>query len=121
MANKVFFVQGFCPACGNPTLAIDEFEARLGCTEVDCPRPTAAHDVLSDDQTLHLVTLRRDDFTVRHPLIERLDNRLEECRIHAALADCDDMPMGQGVYTVDVDDMNELEFVWVSYLPEEGE
>lgn len=48
--------------------------------------------ILADEETEHVVIFRAEDFTVRHPLRERLDDALMQCRIHAAIAELDGPP-----------------------------
>jgi hypothetical protein len=79
-----FTVQGRCPACGSEALMLGE-GGFVTCSRLDCPRPEAAALILADGDTAHLVELRETDFTVRHPLCERLDDALLSCTLHQHL------------------------------------
>lgn len=69
-----------CPACGERTL-IRGFQGRIACTGGDdCPDTDAANRLLNDPHiTDHLVKVNGDGWTIRHPLAERVDNRLFRC------------------------------------------
>lgn len=70
------------------------------CSYVDCPRPTAVDELLSDTETEHVVVFTDHGFTVRHPLRERLDDRLLLCHLHAWIADAGHPPAKPGTYRV---------------------
>lgn len=73
-------IEVHCPACGHQSLVIAA--GRIACAYEACPEPDAAHRILSEPEILHVFRIHGDQtFTVRHPLIERLDNRLMECRL----------------------------------------
>jgi len=81
-----FAVHGaYCPACGQETLVYDEMNThQLSCTNIECPRMMAVQEILAEPQkTDHLVVIERNGFSVKHPLIERLDDKL----LHCGLAD----------------------------------
>lgn len=64
-------ITGYCPmGCGD-TLGVDR-AGRVGCYAEGCPRPDAAHRLLTDAETEHLVYVTEDGWTVKHPLRERL-------------------------------------------------
>jgi hypothetical protein len=67
-----------CPMCGQQ-LAYTQDHGELTCVGTDCPRPTAAAELLSEGETEHLVTLTADGYSVKHPIRERLDNQLLGC------------------------------------------
>ena len=52
------------------------------CSYIPCPRPDAASDILDDDCAQHIVQLDEAQFTIRHPLRERLDDELMHCALH---------------------------------------
>jgi len=84
MAVMGFSIQGRCPmGCGD-TLMLAE-GGFVTCCSLDCPRPDAASSILADADPVHLVELREEDFTLRHPLHERLDNALMHCTLHEHL------------------------------------
>lgn len=56
------------------------------CVLAACPEPDAAQRILSDPEVLHVLRIHEDaSFTVQHPLIERLDGRLMNCRLFSVL------------------------------------
>jgi hypothetical protein len=65
--------------CGS-TLFLDG--QNLQCSSHTCPRPDAASELLADSETEHLVTFGATDFTIRHPLRERLGEDLNNCALH---------------------------------------
>jgi hypothetical protein len=82
-------IRGYCPACGHGSLVIRSamlVPATVMCCWPDCPRPTAAHEILADRESEHVVDLGVEGFTLRHPLRERLDDALMDCDVHARLA-----------------------------------
>ena len=80
---------GFCPmGCGATLVPVAEdcqadAAVKPVCLHEGCPRPTAAAEILADSETEHLVERKERDYTVRHPLRERLDNQLLGCDLHA--------------------------------------
>jgi hypothetical protein len=40
-------IEGFCPACGHPTLRVGD-GGHLVCTLMDCPKPEAADELLTN-------------------------------------------------------------------------
>jgi hypothetical protein len=70
----------------------------LTCSWIECPRPDAVSDLLDDDETQHLVTFGPHDFTIRHPLRERLDDALMACQLHTYCAELDGPPVQLGRY-----------------------
>lgn len=91
-------VAGFCPACGAKSLCLSL--GRLVCGRMDCPRPDAAAQLLADPETEHVVVLGAKEFTVRHPLIERIDDALLSCDLHRHIAALDGPPHPPGRYRV---------------------
>jgi hypothetical protein len=79
-----FTVQGCCPMGCGQTLVLGE-GGLVTCCSLECPRPDAATAILSDAGPEHLVELREEDYTVRHPLAERLDDALLSCTLHEHL------------------------------------
>ncbi len=92
-------VQGKCPACGCHTLFIAS-GGYITCSRYTCPNPTALADILDDVRTDHVVVIGEKSFTVRHPLIERVGNALEECPLHDSLSKRVGPPPLPGVYAV---------------------
>jgi len=75
----------------------------ITCSYLHCPRPTAAHELLDDHETEHVVHLDETEtaFTIRHPLRERLDDdAIMTCTLHEYLASRDGPPAAPGRYRV---------------------
>jgi hypothetical protein len=81
----------YCPACGAPDIVVTANKGGLlRCTYVVCPDPRALEKVLSDPRLhQHIVRLDEDGWTVRHPLIERIDDRLFTCSLNHYLSSDD--------------------------------
>lgn len=94
-------VAGLCPMGCGPTLVAGDGGA-ITCSLVGCPRPTAVAELLEDGETEHLVRLDEDDFVVRHPLRERLDNALMTCDLFAQIAALAGPPRQPGTYRVEM-------------------
>lgn len=90
-------VPGHCPACGAQTL-YTMAGGHIRCTWSHCPRPTAVDELLQDSETEHVVQFGEAGFTIRHPLQERLDDALMECRLHQVLVGMAGPPVTQGRY-----------------------
>ena len=95
-----FRVHGFCPACGHVALTVG-IDGHITCGHPDCPQPDAVSELLADKETGHVVWLADDDFTIRHPLRERLGDELLNCQLHADLT-ADGPPLPPGKYRVPV-------------------
>jgi hypothetical protein len=74
-------VAGHCPACGATSLFLGS-GGYVTCSVIECPNPTAVADLLEDGETEHVVTFTEKGFTIRHPLIERVNGQLEDCPLH---------------------------------------
>lgn len=92
------YVVGHCPVGCGQTLALVSNE--VVCSEPDCPRPRASTEILLDSETEHVVQLERTEFTVRHPLRERLDDALLVCDLHHSIAAMNGPPAEPGLYRV---------------------
>ncbi len=92
-------VMGFCPACGGESLFLGD-GGYVTCGRVECPRPDAVSEILSEREIHHIVHLYEATFTVLHPLRERLDQALLTCDLHAILAGADGPPAAPGTYRV---------------------
>lgn len=99
-------LDGFCPMGCGPTLVIGianpiaHDAGRVVCDSVSCPRPSAASEVLADQETEHVVTMALDGFTLRHPLRERLDDALLSCTLHLRLNRGYPSDVAPGLYRV---------------------
>ncbi len=90
-------VSGYFPAGCGATL-FRAADGRVSCSGPDCPRPAAVADLLADQETEHIVVFGETEFTVRHPLRERLDDALMDCDLHKDIAAMDGPPVEPGTY-----------------------
>jgi hypothetical protein len=96
-----FDLRGTCPACGENTLtiALTGRKIVLVCAYIACPRPTALDEILTTcSQPEHIVDLRATDYSMQHPMIERLDGvLLDRCPLAAflSLAAWHHLPLGR--------------------------
>lgn len=103
-------VRGFCPmGCTIATLRLAD-NGRVYCTNPQCPRPFAAAEILEETETEHVVRLRATDFTIKHPLRERLGHSageisdLFDCPLNDSLEALSGPPYPPGDYRVRGDD-----------------
>jgi hypothetical protein len=94
-----FTVQGRCPMGCGETLILAE-GGFATCSSLSCPRPAAASELLADGEAAHIVQLGETDFTIRHPLHERLDDALMQCELHVHVAALPGPPRQPGRYRV---------------------
>ncbi len=90
-------VHGYCPMGCGETLYLAA-GACVTCAHLDCPRPDAVTELLADRETEHIVVFDETQFTVRHPLQERLDDALMECQLHRHIAAMAGPPVKPGRY-----------------------
>jgi len=90
-------VQGNCPMGCGEGLILGEGGV-IWCAALLCPRPTAAAEILADRESEHIVIFGETEFTVRHPLRERLDDALMDCELHKDIAAMDGPPVTPGTY-----------------------
>lgn len=90
-------VQGHCPICGGTSLILAH-GGHITCPRPECPRPTAVDELLADTEADHIVVLRAKDFSIRHPLRERLDDELLTCDVHARIRGMNGPPRQPGTY-----------------------
>jgi hypothetical protein len=90
-------VPGFCPMGCGATLILT-VGGQLICNGDDCLNSFAAAEILGDPETEHVVEISETDFTILHPLRERLDNALLACELHSFLAQLDEPPVEPGSY-----------------------
>lgn len=95
-------VHGQCPMGCGETLFLGS-GGYVTCSYIHCPNPAAVSELLEDRETEHVAILREDDFTLRHPLRERLHDELETCALHQRIAELDGPPRQPGRYRVFVD------------------
>lgn len=90
-------VPGYCPmGCGQTLIAAAD--GYITCTHLQCPCPEAVSTLLEDSETEHVVEFKAAEFTVRHPLRERLDDDLFDCDLHAHIAALPGPPVQPGRY-----------------------
>ena len=70
----------------------------ITCSYLHCPRRDAVADILADRESEHIVAFGETEFTVRHPLRERLDDALMDCDLHKDIAAMDGPPVRPGTY-----------------------
>lgn len=96
-------VKGYCPSCGNETLFLGE-GGYVTCSLIGCENPTAASDILFDGkETCHLATFTDDAWSIKHPLIERIDNALLSCDLFTEMGGRSGPPVKPGTYRVTPD------------------
>ncbi len=88
-------VAGFCPMGCGKTLYFSG--RRVLCSAENCPRPSAVAEILAGSETEHIVLLDENGgWIMRHPLRERLDDKLMTCElvpiVAAACCDGDEAP-----------------------------
>ena len=92
---------GHCPACGQQQVVVDHDYGTIACKAPGCPEPDALEKILADPRIhTHVVKVGRyGGWTIRHPLIERLDDRLFDCDLPRYMNDED--PVGSHVIEPD--------------------
>ena len=109
-------IEGYCPmGCGRTLFVADR--GNLTCSYGRCPRRDAVVELLADSETEHVVQFDADGFTVRHPLRERLDDALMECRLHAHIAGLNGPPVRPGRYRAH--DNGQGRWTWEPLTPQE--
>lgn len=104
----MMLVIGHCPmGCGR-TLGIGSAHL-IVCTADTCPRPTAAHELLANAETEHIVELLDDTFNIRHPLRERLGDAILTCPLAAWIAHRDESPEPTGRYRATIAELKPLQ------------
>lgn len=89
-------IRGHCPMGCGTTLVLAS--GTVFCTHPDCPRRSSVHDMLSEDETQHVVVFDDAEFTIKHPLRERMNDGLFRCELHRYLAAQDGPPLADGRY-----------------------
>lgn len=92
-------VQGFCPMGCGETLFLGS-GGYVTCSWIDCPNPTAVSDILANQETEHIVLIGAGDFSLQHPLRERLNGELFNCALHEYLESLTGPPRARGRYRV---------------------
>ena len=95
-------VEGYCPmGCGR-TLFLGN-SGYVTCSWLECSNPSAASRVLCEPEVEHIVVIREGDFTIQHPLRERLDGDMFDCELHRWLTAREGPPAALGRYRVRAD------------------
>lgn len=92
-------VSGYCPMGCGQTLFVGD-GGHITCSYINCESPAAVDEILSEDETEHIVELYRETFSVKHPLRERLDDALLTCDLGEYLKGLDGPPRITGTYRV---------------------
>ncbi len=90
-------VAGHCPMGCGTTLFVGS-GGHITCSYIPCPDPCAVDQILGDAETEHVVEFRAGEFTVRHPLRERIGDALLTCSLHTHLAGLPGPPVQLGRY-----------------------
>jgi hypothetical protein len=111
-------VVGYCPMGCGPHLHVMS-GGMIMCLAKDCPDPGAVTGILSERETLDVVTFDDHSFNVLHPLRERIGHALLTCPVAAHIAELDGPPPGvsDGKYRAYLDQDGELA---LEYLSPEG-
>lgn len=89
-----------CPACGSRLGVLGN---RITCQHTGCTKRDAAQRILEEANPHHLVEFTETDFSIQHPLAERLDNLLFTCVLHEELRAYAGPPIEPGLYAVGVE------------------
>lgn len=93
-------ISGLCPMGCGPTL-VCMASGYIVCSAPRCPRPMAVDELLAEASPDHLVQLGHRDFSIIHPLAERLDGMLlVNCELNEYLEECTAAPQPPGLYRV---------------------
>lgn len=93
-------VAGYCPMGCGETLFLGSGGA-ITCSYMECPAPDAVHRILADPEHEHIARFDQAGFSLQHPLRERLDGALFDCRLHGEMRDFAEMPVPEeGTYRV---------------------
>ncbi len=93
-------IAGYCPMGCGQTLFVGNLGA-ITCSHLECPCPEAVHTILSNAQTEHVVVFTEENFSIKHPLRERVGDELHRCPVHKALSLLDEAPVEPGTYQVE--------------------
>lgn len=95
----MIYISGLCPmGCGDTLLVNDEY--RISCYGSQCPRPSAADEILSEPTAGHIMETNIFRYDLIHPLRERLDQQLLQCELSRYLDTLESTPVSPGRYQV---------------------
>lgn len=104
--NEIDFapVRGRCPMGCGETLEINRHGA-VSCSFGMCPDPHAAQTILDHNEPFHIVRIDESGWTCKHPLMERVEDKLFDCAVGKGLALLPpDHHFAVGTYEVHVND-----------------
>lgn len=115
----MILLEGYCPRGCGQTLYAEEMNVsnRIICMGEACDDPVAVNKLLQDSETEHVVRFSLHDFTVRHPLRERIGDELMDCDAHTECSSLRCPPEGEpGLYRMyrDQDGYGEYRFERIS-------
>lgn len=90
-------VTGYCPMGCGLTLSLSD-GGHITCSVVACPDHLAVDTILADPEVEHVVQFGERNFTVRHPLRERIADELFDCELHQHVAGLAGPPVQPGRY-----------------------
>lgn len=92
-----------CASCLSKDSMYVSADGELVCRNPTCDEPLALAQVLADDELYqHIVFVNMGGVTVKHPIIERLDDRLARCAVLPWAFET--MEPHDGVYIAEWDD-----------------
>jgi len=92
-------VQGYCPMGCGKTLYLAS-QGVVECVKPDCLDPVAVTGLLWDSETEHLVHFEDDGWQAKHPMRERLGDKLLRCDIGEAVITMLKFPVKPAIYRV---------------------
>lgn len=95
-------VRGYCPMGCGQTLFLGD-GGYVTCSLIGCPQPDAVATLLEDSEHEHIVKIEPGDFTILHPLRERLGDQLMSCDLMGWLSAQSGPPFAPGRYRVYLD------------------
>ena len=101
MSKIKHVVTGSCPSCGRSKVVL--IDGNLQCDNPGCKEPDAVSRLLNDQEIHHTIVLEETGFILRHPLLERVDERLMNCKVHATIANMTEAPAPPGAYRLHID------------------
>jgi hypothetical protein len=89
MSGHQWIPSAYCPMGCGASIYRSPTNGNLICLNERCPRPHAAIEILGESEQEHLVTFGSDGgfYHLRHPLRERLNGLLSECRAAQGLVE----------------------------------
>lgn len=93
-------LRGKCPMGCGETLHFSNVSGVVECIAPACPRPLAVTDLLANPLTDHKVEIDEHGFAIKHPLHERIEDKLFECELQKWLSDLGQPPVRYGLYRV---------------------